>query len=57
MSRPRGRQKDWDLFYLDHQGNIIRADKGWLDNPPPPGATEGTASLESDLPLPGFPAW
>jgi hypothetical protein len=22
MSRPRGRQKDWDLFSLDQQGNI-----------------------------------
>ena len=31
MSRPRSRQKDWDLFHLDHQGNITRADKGWLD--------------------------
>ena len=26
MSRPRGRQKDWDLFSLDHQGNITPAD-------------------------------
>jgi hypothetical protein len=22
MSRPRGRQKDWDLFSLDHEGRI-----------------------------------
>lgn len=22
MSRPRGRQKDWDLFSLDHEGQI-----------------------------------
>ncbi|MBK5219807.1 MAG: hypothetical protein JJE35_08480 [Thermoleophilia bacterium] len=26
MSRPRGRQKDWDLFELDQQGNITRID-------------------------------
>ena len=24
MSRPRGRQKDWDLFLLDPDGNIAR---------------------------------
>jgi hypothetical protein len=23
MSRPRGRQKDWDLFSLDQEGRII----------------------------------
>jgi hypothetical protein len=26
MSRPRGRQRDWDLFLLDQQGNITRPD-------------------------------
>jgi hypothetical protein len=26
MSRPRGRQKDWDLFDLDQGGNITRVD-------------------------------
>jgi hypothetical protein len=26
MSRPRGRQKDWDLFVLDRQGNIQSQD-------------------------------
>jgi hypothetical protein len=26
MSRPRGRQKDWDLFELDQQGNITHID-------------------------------
>jgi hypothetical protein len=26
MSRPRGRQKDWDLFSLDQQGNITHPD-------------------------------
>jgi len=25
MSRPRGRQKDWDLFYLDRDGRIVTA--------------------------------
>ncbi len=24
MSRPRGRQKDWDIFYLDHEGHITQ---------------------------------
>lgn len=27
MSRPRGRQKDWDLFSLDQQGNITETDR------------------------------
>jgi hypothetical protein len=26
MSRPRGRQRDWDLFSLDQQGNITQPD-------------------------------
>ncbi len=26
MSRPRGRQRDWDLFTLDDEGNISQAD-------------------------------
>lgn len=26
MSRPRGRQKDWDLFSLDRDGKIVRLD-------------------------------
>jgi hypothetical protein len=26
MSRPRGRQKDWDLFVLDQQGRITPVD-------------------------------
>jgi len=26
MSRPRGRQKDWDLFSLDQHGNITPGD-------------------------------
>jgi hypothetical protein len=26
MSRPRGRQKDWDLFQLDQHGNITDAE-------------------------------
>jgi hypothetical protein len=25
MSRPRGRQKDWDLFSIDHEGQITQA--------------------------------
>jgi hypothetical protein len=24
MSRPRGRQRDWDLFTLDHDGEITQ---------------------------------
>ena len=36
MSRPRGRQRDWDLFWLDQQGNITQADKGWLEKPQQP---------------------
>jgi hypothetical protein len=27
MSRPRGRQKDWDLFLLDTEGQIVGADE------------------------------
>jgi hypothetical protein len=27
MSRPRTRQKDWDLFSLDRDGRIIQADE------------------------------
>ena len=27
MSRPRGRQKDWDLFLLDRDGTITRVDR------------------------------
>ncbi len=26
MSRPRGRQRDWDLFVIDDEGNIGQAD-------------------------------
>jgi hypothetical protein len=31
MSRPRGRQRDWDLFSIDHQGQISKVPQ---DAPP-----------------------
>jgi uncharacterized protein YfiM (DUF2279 family) len=27
MSRPRGRQKDWDLFSLDREGQVTEVDR------------------------------
>jgi hypothetical protein len=41
MSRPRGRQRDWDLFSLDREGNISLAAGAGSSETAPDAAWEG----------------